>query len=236
MRALDVPARSVTGYQDGEQNSVDVFWTVRQSDAHAWAEVWYEGRGWVRVDPTSAVSPGRTGAFQRLAGPQNVVGQALTNLHPRFSLQLRATWEAVNNAWNQWVLHDTQGKQLSLLKDIGFLSPSWQDLSFVLLAIVFVVSLAGSVCGLWKRAQHDPWLRLLGKVRKRLSKAGIDSTAATSPRQMAMLLQKHGNQHDALLRWLIQLEAQRYAAPSSSQTHRQLKLLRQEFNALTWPA
>ena len=234
MRALDVPARIVTGYQGGEQNSVDGFWTIRQSDAHAWAEVWYEGRGWVRVDPTSAVSPGRTGAFQRLQAPQNIVGQALTNLNPRFSLQLRATWEAINNAWSQRVLNYTQGKQLSLLKDIGFKSPSWQDLSYLLIGIIVMVSLLGAAWGLWERTQHDPWLRLLGKARKQLAKAGIDSTHASSPRQLAELLKhQHGSQHDALQRWLMQLEAQRYGASGSNQT---IKQLRQQFNGLAWPA
>ncbi len=234
MRALDVPARIVTGYQGGEQNSVDGFWTIRQSDAHAWAEVWYEGRGWVRVDPTSAVSPGRTGAFQRLAAPQNVVGQALTNLNPRFSLQLRATWDAINNGWNQWVLNYTQSKQLSLLKDIGFKSPSWEDLSYVLIGIVIVVSLFGAVWGLWERTQHDPWLRLLGKARKQLVKAGIDSTGATSPRQLAALVQaQHGAANPELQRWLMQLEAQRYAATGPDQT---LKQLKKQFKSLVWPA
>ena len=57
MRALDVPARVVTGYQGGERNPVDGFLTIRQSDAHAWAEVWLQGRGWVRVDPTAVVAP-----------------------------------------------------------------------------------------------------------------------------------------------------------------------------------
>ena len=234
MRALDVPARIVTGYQGGEQNSVDGFWTVRQSDAHAWAEVWYEGRGWVRVDPTSAVSPGRTGAFQRLQAPQNVVGQALANLNPRFSLQLRATWEAINNGWNQWVLNYTQGRQLNLLKEIGFKSPSWQDLSYVLIGIIVIVSLLGAVWALWERTQHDPWLRLLGKARTKLGKAGIKSTTSTSPRQLAALLKfHHGSQHDALYRWLMQLEAQRYAVSSSDKT---FKHLRQQFNGLVWPA
>ena len=234
MRALDVPARIVTGYQGGEQNSVDGFWTVRQSDAHAWAEVWHEGLGWVRVDPTSAVSPGRTGAFQRLQAPQNIVGQTLTNLSPRFSLQLRATWEAINNAWSQRVLNYTQGKQLSLLKDIGFKSPSWQDLSYLLIGTIVMVSLLGAAWGLWERTQHDPWLRLLGKARNRLAKAGIESTHASSPRQLAELLKhQHGSQHDALQRWLMQLEAQRYGASGSNQT---IKQLRQQFNGLVWPA
>ena len=237
MRALDVPARIVTGYQGGEQNQVDGFWTIRQSDAHAWAEVWYEDRGWVRVDPTSAVSPGRTGAFQRLAAPQNAVGQALTNLNPRFSMQLRATLDAINNAWAQRVLNYTQGKQLNLLKDIGFESPNWQDLTYVLIGIVVVVSLLGALWGLWERTQHDPWLRLLAKARKRLAKAGIDSTAATSPRQLAALLRHHSHVETTdVQRWLMQLEAQRYAPPTTEQAGKQFQQLKRQFNSLVWHA
>ena len=124
MRGMDIPARIVTGYQGGEINGVDGFWTIRQSDAHAWAEVWLAGQGWVRVDPTSAVAPGRTGSFQRLAAPRGVVMQAFGTLSPTLSAELRAVWEAVNNSWNQRVLNYTQGKQLNLLENIGFDSPS----------------------------------------------------------------------------------------------------------------
>ena len=235
MRALDVPARLVTGYQGGEVNSVDGFWTVRQSDAHAWAEVWHDGRGWVRVDPTSAVSPGRTGASQRLTAPQGLVGQALSNINPAFAFRMRAMWEALNTSWNQWVLNYTQVKQLDMLKNIGFQSPSWQDLSYVLIAIVVVVSLVGAAWSLWERTQHDPWLRLLGKARKQLAKAGIQSTAATTPRQLAALLsERRGSDHHALLTWLLQLEAQRYApAHTHSSGHQRLQ---QQFKRLAWPA
>jgi len=238
MRALDVPARVVTGYQGGEQNTVDNFWVIRQSDAHAWTEVWHEGRGWVRVDPTSAVSPGRTGASQRLVAPQGVVGQALSTISPDFSIQLRAVWDAVNNSWNQWVLNYTQGKQLELLKNMGFESPSWQDLSIVLIAIVVAVSLAGAAWSLWERTQHDPWLRLLNKARQQLATSGIvtpeNMAVATTPRQLATLLQaQHGSQYEALQSWLMQLEAQRYARVSLPS---QLQQLRQQYRALVWPA
>ena len=233
MRALDVPARVVTGYQGGERNAVDDFWVIRQSDAHAWTEVWHEGRGWLRVDPTSAVSPGRTGASQRLVAPQGVVGQALSTISPDFSIQLRAVWEAVNNSWNQWVLNYTQGKQLDLLKNIGFESPSWQDLSIVLIAVVVTVSLAGAAWSLWERTQHDPWLRLLNKARKQLAKAGIVTQENSTPRQLAALIRaQHDTQYDALHGWLLQLEAQRYAMSRPAQ---QLQQLRQQYRALVWP-
>ncbi|MEC5211480.1 transglutaminase-like putative cysteine protease [Polaromonas sp. CG_9.5] len=245
MRALDIPARIVTGYQGGEENGVDGFWVVRQSDAHAWAEVWQAGRGWVRVDPTSAVSPGRTGAFQRLAAPRSAIGQAFGNFSPTLSAQLRATWEAINNNWNQWVLNYTQGKQLKLLKDIGFDTPSWQDLSTLLIGVIVLASAAGGGWALWDRAQHDPWLRLLGRARKRLAQAGIESTAATSPRQLArQVLQKYGDPGQPLHDWLMQLEMQRYASQgtqaasrgqASSQRQR-IAQLQQQFSRLHWPA
>ena len=245
MRALDVPARIVTGYQGGELNNVDGFWVVRQSDAHAWAEVWQPGQGWVRVDPTSAVAPGRTGAFQRLTAPPGVVGQALGNFSPTLVAQFRALWEATNNGWSQWVLNYTQGKQLNLLKNIGFKSPSWADLSYVLIGIVVLAAVLGGAWTLWDRTQHDPWLRLLARTRKRLDKVGIASTPATSPRQLASLvLARYGERGQALHDWLMQLESQRYAnAPDtpaglmgSAQPQAALRQLRQQFGRLPWPA
>jgi transglutaminase-like putative cysteine protease len=234
MRAMDIPARIVTGYQGGEVNSVDGFWVLRQSDAHAWAEVWQAGQGWLRVDPTAAVAPRRIGAFQRLAPPQGLVGQALGNFSPTLAAQLRATWEAVNNRWNQWVLNYTQSKQLNLLRNIGFESPSWKDLGYVLLGIIVGVSLAGASWAWWDRTQHDPWLRLLGRARARLRKNGPDSNAATSPRQLALqVLRQHGSQGQALHDWLMRLEAQRYAGPDAAGVS--LARLKKQYRRLNWP-
>ena len=182
MRALDVPARVVTGYQGGEVNSVDGFWTVRQSDAHAWAEVWEDGAGWVRVDPTGAVSPGRIGTFQRLQAPQGVIATALVTLSPDLLARLRESWEAVNNSWNQWVLNYTQSKQLNLLKNLGFESPSWEDLARLLMGILVLASLVGAAWTLWEQSQHDPWLRLLSRARRKLAAPGTRSTGRSALR------------------------------------------------------
>jgi protein-glutamine gamma-glutamyltransferase len=189
MRALDVPARVVTGYQGGERNTVDGFWIVRQSDAHAWAEVWMAPQGWVRVDPTAMVAPGRTGSFQRLAAPQGLIASALSGafgtVSPSLLANLRATWEAVNNGWNQWVLNYSEAKQLNLLKDIGFDSPSWEDLGYLLIGIMVFVSLCGAAWTLWEKTRHDPWLRLLDRAARRLQKAGIALAPNSPPRRMA---------------------------------------------------
>ncbi len=240
MRALDIPARIVTGYQGGELNGVDGYWTVRQRDAHAWAEVWLQGQGWVRVDPTSAVAPGRVGSFERLRAPQGALAGAIGNFNPNLTAQLRAAWEAMNNSWNQWVLNYTQGRQLDLLKNLGFSSPSWTDLAYVLIGVVVLVSLLGAAWTLWERQQHDPWLRLLRRARTRLHKLGLESADHTPPRELALRVQQRWN-HDnvdagaaaRLAQWLLRLEAQRYARPGSGDAT--LSSLQREFQRLAWP-
>jgi protein-glutamine gamma-glutamyltransferase len=220
MRALDVPARIVTGYQGGEINPLDNFWTVRQSDAHAWAEVWQAGVGWVRVDPTGAVSPSRIGSLVRLNAPRNAVATAMSAVIPSgLTQQLRQAWEAVNNSWNQWVLNYSQTKQLDLLKSLGFQSPSWEDLGKLLAGIVTLVGLIGAAFTLWERHHQDPWLRQLSKARKLLAKAGLPSEASTPPRTLALqALAKFGESARPLHDWLLQFDALRYR-PSATSAH-----------------
>ena len=256
MRALDVPARVVTGYQGGEFNAVDGYWVVRQSDAHAWAEVWQQGAAdgskagsWVRVDPTAAVAPQRIDSLQRLNAPSSVFGGAMASLwnstvggsgyNPM--LQLRAVWDAVNNTWNQRILNYTQAKQLDLLKNLGFPSPSWSDLSYVLIAIVVGASLLGIAWTLWDRRQHDPWLRLLATVRFRLAKLGLTTNAHIPPRELATLVKHHfGASAQPLVLWLIKLEALRYAkttgsTPATVGKKHSMRLLHNELEKLRWP-
>ena len=242
MRSMDIPARIVTGYQGGELNTVDGFWVVRQSAAHAWAEVWESGRGWVRVDPTSVVAPSRIGEFDRLVAPQGTVERALRTFSPTLMTQLRLFWEATNNSWNQWVLNYTQGRQLNLLQNLGFESPSWEDLSYLLIGIVVAAALVGAGWTWWDRTHHDPWVRLLARARKQLEKAGIRSTPASSPRQLAQeVLARYGPQSgsaaQAIANWLLRLEQQRYAAPAGAvKAAPQLHALKEEFSRLNWPA
>ena len=235
MRAAGVPARIVTGYQGGERNEVDGYWMVRQSDAHAWTEVWMSGRGWVRVDPTGAVSPGRIGQFQRLLAPRSMLGNAFgAVISPSMAQQLRAVWEAANNRWNQWVLNYTQTRQLDLLKSLGFESPSWQDLARLLGGLIGAVALVGAIWALWERRQHDPWLRLLTHTRQRLAHAGLELPASTPPRSMARLAQAHfGTSAQPLAQWLLQLEQLRYAPSSPSRA--QLQALERQARQMPWP-
>jgi len=213
MRALGVPARVVTGYQGGERNTVDGFWTIRQSDAHAWAEVWLAGQGWVRVDPTGSVAPTRIGSFTRLQTPRGAVASAIFGtVNPKIALNLRAVWDAVNNRWNQWILNYTQSTQLKLLQNLGFEAPTWEDLIYLLCAIVVGVSLIGAAVAMWERQRQDPWLRLLVQAGRRLQAAGIATPVNPTPRQLADRLSGAGQlpESQALRDWLLRLEALRY--------------------------
>jgi transglutaminase-like putative cysteine protease len=232
MRAMDIPARIVTGYQGGQVNRLDGFWVVRQSDAHAWTEVWLENRGWIRVDPTSAVAPGRTGSVERLAPPLGVFGSAIDTVSPDLAAVLRTAWEAMNNSWNQWILNYTQSRQLDMLRKLGFEAPSWEDLARVLLGLVVLSALAGVAWSWWDRRQHDPWLRLLGRVRRRLQRLGVEVGRSTPPRQIANLVTtRFGPDARPLADWLLALEAQRYAPVSG----RSLAALRRELHQIAWP-
>jgi len=178
MRALDVPARIVTGYQGGETNPVDGFMTVRQSDAHAWAEVWITGRGWTRIDPTAVVAPVRIEqglrelARQTGAGPLFAIGDGADAAWLRMIHRIRFNWEALENSWNQWVLTYSAQRQMSLLDRLGF-DPDWRVLGLLLALAVGVVTTVLAVLSLRHRVRRDPLADLEARFRNRLERAGI---------------------------------------------------------------
>ncbi|OPZ15711.1 MAG: Protein-glutamine gamma-glutamyltransferase [candidate division BRC1 bacterium ADurb.BinA364] len=125
MRAAGVPARVVTGYQGGEANPIDGFVVIRQSDAHAWAEVWLAGRGWTRIDPTAAVAPTRVESGIVAALPAGEPLPALIQLRSDWLRTLQFRWEAINNARNQYVLGYNPQRQREFLSRLGLSDPDW---------------------------------------------------------------------------------------------------------------
>jgi transglutaminase-like putative cysteine protease len=136
MRAAGIPARIVLGYQGGELNPFGNYMIVRQSDAHAWTEVWLVGRGWTRVDPTSAVAPERI--TSGISGVMwNDIGASWgLNSPSRLLHQLTLTWDALNAKWNDWILGYGPENQNRFLEWLGMEDPDWRQMILTLLAIV----------------------------------------------------------------------------------------------------
>jgi protein-glutamine gamma-glutamyltransferase len=121
MRAVGIPARVVVGYQGGEYNRIGNYVEVRQYDAHAWAEVWLEGRGWIRVDPTSAVAPERIerGLESAVQGEDTFLANLpLSWMKYRQTLwltEIRLQLSAIGHYWDTWVVGYTPSVQIDLL-------------------------------------------------------------------------------------------------------------------------
>lgn len=192
MRALDIPARVVVGYQGGEMNRIDNYLEVRLRDAHAWSEIWLQGRGWVRVDPTAAVAPERVERGANVALPP-VTGLAaglgqlmgIAPGQPMFNIwrELRQYRDAVNNAWNQWVISYHREGQSDLFKRIGFEEPNWRDMMLSLLALVAAISLTMAWVLFRRREKPDPFLYLYSDFEHKLSRVGLIREAHEGPEQ-----------------------------------------------------
>lgn len=223
MRAMGVPSRVVTGYQGAEINPVDGWFVVRNSDAHAWAEFWQTGTGWIRVDPTGAVAPERVERARQTFGRRNNLPGPLSNIDPAIWGKLRNYMDASNHRWNLWVLQYSRHRQMQLLKDWGFDSPSATDLIRLCGIVIACTSVLG-IGWLWwtrPRTPRSPWRRPLVRVHRALTSAGLpppsncpspapaltwakqlENTQVSSPSQAI--------QRD-LIDALIQLDALRYA-------------------------
>ena len=128
MRAAGIPARVVTGYQGGYFNTLGNYLVVRQSDAHAWSEVWLSGRGWVRVDPTGAVSPQRVELGARAAA-----GASAAWYQSNWLLDVRNELDLINRSWNNIVVQFNQLRQERLLTPFGIPKADYFELIWILI-------------------------------------------------------------------------------------------------------
>ena len=163
MRLAGIPARVVVGYLGGEYNELGHFVLVRQADAHAWCEVWLPGNGWMRVDPTTAVAPGRAGldltSFLegRVASGQMEARQSafLTRLarSPLFT-DIRFAWETLNYQWDTRLLAFDADVQEIFLDSIGLAKRG----PFVLIMEILIAAVALLVI-------YFSWMQLRSRSR-----------------------------------------------------------------------
>ena len=186
MRAAGVPARVVTGYLGGEYNTLGEYLIVRQSDAHAWAEVWIENRGWVRVDPTNSVSPARAEGGLSAALPEGLsLPRSMRESYPLLN-RLSLTLDSLANAWNQTILGYNLETQRALMLRAGLSDADWQTLAVLLIAATGVTTLLLAFFVLRNRARgRDPVQEAYRLFCDKAARAGLARHAAEGPLDFA---------------------------------------------------
>ncbi|MBU1214587.1 MAG: DUF3488 and transglutaminase-like domain-containing protein [Gammaproteobacteria bacterium] len=183
LRAAGVPARVVTGYQGGEYNDLGDYYILRQSDAHAWAEVWLGERGWIRYDPTAAIAPARIESGLSAAVSNPAILPFMARNPPPWLRALRFNWDALANQWNQWVLGYNTETQFAFLTRLGMEDISWQKMALNMLAGVFI--LVGVFTLLLLRRlvvrQTDPVQAIWLKLCRKLEKSGLPRATHEGP-------------------------------------------------------
>ncbi len=123
-RVAGIPARIVVGYRGGEINPEGNYLLAHQYDAHAWAEYWQDGAGWVEIDPTAAVSPDRIEYDARsfLAGEPNFLSDEVFSLHRGQGVAvlnwLRLRMDSINYLWVSWILDYDNEQRFEFLRGI----------------------------------------------------------------------------------------------------------------------
>ncbi|MDJ0758097.1 MAG: DUF3488 and transglutaminase-like domain-containing protein [Woeseiaceae bacterium] len=178
MRAAGIPSRVVLGYQGGEMNGD--YMIVRQADAHAWTEVWLEGLGWRRFDPTAAVAPERVDAG-RAGAVFEGIGEAWGMSAPsEFVYNLSLTWDSINAKWNELVLGYGPENQERFMEWLGMDNPDWRKMMFTLIGLVagfvFLISMLMFYRNLPPRP--DPAARLYRRFVKR---TGLELQTGETP-------------------------------------------------------
>ncbi len=174
MRAAGIPAHVVIGYQGGDINPLDGYYVVRQREAHAWAEVWISGRGWIRVDPTAAVDPARVeqGLDGSLAADE--VEGSLFDRYPLLG-SVRNGWDALNSGWNEWVLAYGPELQEKFYRKVGLDYGDWLQLALVLGGLIVACLSLFLLYLAWERRPPPaaPAVREYVRFCARLAKLGL---------------------------------------------------------------
>jgi len=190
MRAAGVPARVVTGYQGGEWNPVGAYLVVRQSDAHAWVEVWLDGRGWTRVDPTAVVAPERLLRAALDLLPESMsVSTRLLRASP-WVVQLLQHWDAANAWWNERVVKFDYATQIDVLERLGIrAADAWAlGWAFVGALLGWLGILAWHMRGAVRSARPEALVRAYALLCRKLAHSGVRRAPHEGPLAYAAAL------------------------------------------------
>jgi transglutaminase-like putative cysteine protease len=222
MRAGGVPARVVTGYQGGEWNSIRQYFLVRQSAAHAWAEVWMDGRGWTRVDPTAVVAPERLrrGIADMMPSSLSETSRFLREVP--WLANMRLQWDAVNDWWTERVVRFDFNSQSELLKWFGFDSPTWETLGWLFAGalVAWLAVVAWQIGRSFRSTPMDRLARAYVKLCGKLTRAGAPREPHEGPMAYAATVASRRPDLAASVRALLDRYAElrygRQATPDAS--------------------
>ena len=236
MRAMGIPARVVTGYQGGARDVDGASLTVRQSDAHAWSEVWLAGQGWTRVDPTSAVAPLRTERSLNAALPPAPAPSPLQAWRSLLGLDggasgaaaaWRQQWQQAEHAWSSWVLDTTPQRQRTMLDGLKILPASKVALACAGLALL--AALAGGMLYWQQQRPGDPLDALYARFCQVQARRGYSRAPHEGPHgYAARLAAGHATPgaHAAIGQFLAIYAAMKYGNASPDEHLRARRSLR----------
>jgi transglutaminase-like putative cysteine protease len=223
MRAAGVPARIVTGYLGAEWNPIGGYLVVRQSDAHAWAEVWLDERGWIRVDPTAVVAPERLkrGLFDLL--PEAMSARTRLLRASPWLTHLMERWDAAGAWWNDRVVKFDYSAQLDVLERLGVRSGDTRKLgwAFVLALLSWLALIAWQLGRGARPARPDPLARSYARLCRKLAHTGLIRAPHQGPLAYAQALRvAHPALTESAHSLLAQYARLRYGAPEpATRTH-----------------
>jgi transglutaminase-like putative cysteine protease len=183
MRGAGVPARVITGYLGGEWNPIGGYFVIRQSDAHSWAEVWLEGQGWMRIDPTAMVEPDRlTRGIMDLLPNAGSAGARFARSSESLSALLQR-WDAINTWWTNHVLQFDYHSQLNLLSLLGIRSPDLTTVAWAFGAalMTWLAWIAWQVGRGVPQARPDRLARAYSRLCRKLGRVGVPRQAHQGP-------------------------------------------------------
>jgi transglutaminase-like putative cysteine protease len=190
MRSAGIPARVVLGYTGGELNPLGGYLMVRQADAHAWVEVWLEGEGWVRVDPTAAIAPERVESGASIPGRREagIAGAGSEGVDEWLRGGLRGLAllaDAVDARWRLWVIGYGLERQQRLLDAVGLGFLAEYGLALAMMVSVSVVLGLLLVAMTGNRSRRDPAVRLYDRLCRRLARVGLERRPSEGPMDYA---------------------------------------------------
>ncbi len=205
MRAAGIPARVVTGYQGGDINPIDRIVTVRQSDAHAWSEIYLPERGWLRVDPTAAAIPGRVESGLARSVPEGEPLPLMMRARAEWLRALRNNWDALTHRWNIWMLGYNPERQREFMTFIGLRDADWRSLTAALFTVLGSFTVLLVAWSLRNLTRPDPVQRAWLAFCRKLGAKGVARAPHEGPLDYAERAARGLPADEALIRRISRL-------------------------------